>query len=110
MAATGRLLLALGLLTHLVLLASVFDIYFTSPLVHGMTPQRPLQPPPARRLVLVSADGLRADKFYSRAIDGRPLAPFLTLVLTAGSALGGRLQYCWLGSPNAFVISTQIFV
>ncbi|XP_043199492.1 GPI ethanolamine phosphate transferase 1-like [Amphibalanus amphitrite] len=72
-----RLLLPLGLVTHLVFLASIFDIYFTSPIVHGMAPQKPLQPPPAARLVLISADGLRADKFYSRGADGRPLAPFL---------------------------------
>ena len=73
----SRLLLALGLITHLVCLGSVFDIYFTSPIVHGMAPQRPLKPPPAARLVFISADGLRADKFYSRGADGRPLAPFL---------------------------------
>ncbi|XP_007933733.2 GPI ethanolamine phosphate transferase 1 [Orycteropus afer afer] len=67
----------LGLLVHLVFFASIFDIYFTSPLVHGMTPQFTPLPPPARRLVLFVADGLRADALYKLDEDGSSRAPFL---------------------------------
>ncbi|XP_021913441.1 GPI ethanolamine phosphate transferase 1-like isoform X2 [Zootermopsis nevadensis] len=49
---------------HVVFLVSVFDIYFKSPIVHGMTPQSSPLEPPARRLVLMVADGLRADFFF----------------------------------------------
>lgn len=47
-------LLALGVLFHLVYIGTVFDCYFTSPIVHGMKPYKvPLSRPPAKRLVLI---------------------------------------------------------
>ena len=43
-----------------------------------MLPQHPTHgPPPAKRLVLLVADGLRADTFYSVDSSGRTLAPYL---------------------------------
>lgn len=71
------LFFALGLLVHFVFFASIFDIYFTSPLVHGMTPQLTPLPPPAKRLVLFVADGLRADALYELDEDGNSRAPFI---------------------------------
>lgn len=70
-----------GLLVHCVFLASIFDIYFTSPLVHGMTPQRTPLPPPAKRLVLFVADGLRADALYELEDNGTSQAPFLRSII-----------------------------
>uniref|UniRef100_A0A674IN86 GPI ethanolamine phosphate transferase 1 n=1 Tax=Terrapene triunguis TaxID=2587831 RepID=A0A674IN86_9SAUR len=70
-----------GLLVHCVFLASIFDIYFTSPLVHGMTPQRTPLPPPAKRLVLFIADGLRADTLYELDDNGTPQAPYLRNII-----------------------------
>ncbi|XP_074842044.1 GPI ethanolamine phosphate transferase 1 isoform X2 [Carettochelys insculpta] len=70
-----------GLLVHCVFLASIFDIYFTSPLVHGMTPHRTPLPPPAKRLVLFVADGLRADVLYELDYDGTPRAPYLRKII-----------------------------
>lgn len=75
------LFFALGLLVHFVFFASIFDIYFTSPLVHGMTPQSTPLPPPAKRLVLFVADGLRADAFYELDEDGNSRAPFIRNVI-----------------------------
>ncbi|XP_006837639.1 PREDICTED: GPI ethanolamine phosphate transferase 1 [Chrysochloris asiatica] len=76
----------LGLLVHLVFFASIFDIYFTSPLVHGMTPQFTPLPPPARRLVLIVADGLRADSLYELDDDGKSRAPFIrNIIMHEGS-------------------------
>ncbi|XP_075069043.1 GPI ethanolamine phosphate transferase 1 [Mixophyes fleayi] len=74
------------LLVHLVFFFSIFDIYFTSPLVHGMTPQRTLFPPPAKRLVLFVADGLRADTFFELDENGASRAPYLrNIIQTKGS-------------------------
>ncbi|XP_013796231.1 GPI ethanolamine phosphate transferase 1 isoform X2 [Apteryx mantelli] len=70
-----------GLLVHCVFLASIFDIYFTSPLVHGMTPQQTPLPPPGKRLVLFVADGLRADSLYELDSNGTSRAPFLRSIL-----------------------------
>ncbi|XP_073406292.1 GPI ethanolamine phosphate transferase 1 isoform X1 [Dendrobates tinctorius] len=75
-----------GLIVHFVFFTSIFDIYFTSPLVHGMTPQRTLLLPPAKRLVLFVADGLRADTFFELDEHGLPRAPYLrNIIHTKGS-------------------------
>ncbi len=82
--------LALAVVFHLVYIYSIFDIYFVSPIVHGMRPYRvELDRAPAKRLVLYVGDGLRADKAFQSFPDPsppdpanadltpRPLAPFL---------------------------------
>ncbi|KAI9189512.1 Glycosyl phosphatidyl inositol anchor synthesis [Blastocladiella emersonii ATCC 22665] len=66
-------LLLLGVLFHAIYAVSIFDIYFTSPVVRGMSPAAPTLTPPARRVVLMVADGLRADTLFANA----SRAPFL---------------------------------
>ena len=46
-------LVALGIALHAVYMLSIFDIYFKSPIVHGMDPVPPRFTPPAKRLVLL---------------------------------------------------------
>ncbi|XP_017049740.1 GPI ethanolamine phosphate transferase 1 [Drosophila ficusphila] len=57
-----------ALVVHVLLLGSIFVIYFRSPVITGLTPQkRPLfygLEPPANRLVLIVLDGFRADSFF----------------------------------------------
>ncbi|XP_023578925.1 GPI ethanolamine phosphate transferase 1 isoform X2 [Octodon degus] len=80
------LFFTLGLFVHFVFFASIFDIYFTSPLVHGMTPRFTSLPPPARRLVLFVADGLRADTLYELDENGNSRAPFIrNIIMHEGS-------------------------
>lgn len=68
-----------GLTVHVVFFLSIFDIYFTSPLVHGMTPHASPLAPPASRLVLVVADGLRADSLFTLMHNDSSKTPFLRL-------------------------------
>nr|XP_060630689.1 GPI ethanolamine phosphate transferase 1 [Anolis sagrei ordinatus] len=76
-----RVFIVAGLLVHCVFLISIFDIYFTSPLVHGMTPHQTPLPPPAQRLVLLVADGLRADSLYELDDNGTSNAPYLRNII-----------------------------
>ncbi|XP_041669606.1 GPI ethanolamine phosphate transferase 1 [Cheilinus undulatus] len=78
----------IGLTVHVVFFISIFDIYFTSPLVHGMTPRSTPLPPPASRLVLLVADGLRADSFYTLLPNGSSRAPFLRRVIEESGTWG----------------------
>ncbi|XP_051538837.1 GPI ethanolamine phosphate transferase 1-like isoform X2 [Myxocyprinus asiaticus] len=77
-----------GLMVHVVFFLSIFDIYFTSPLVHGMTPQRIPLPPPAKRLVLFVADGLRADSLFKPDDNGTFRAPYLRTVIEEAGTWG----------------------
>ena len=49
-------LLVLGVLFHLVYIGTVFDCYFTSPVVHGMRQYRSPQPQAKRLVLIVGAD------------------------------------------------------
>ncbi|XP_030764800.1 GPI ethanolamine phosphate transferase 1 [Sitophilus oryzae] len=76
-------IIILGLLIHFLILFAVFDIYFSSPLDHGMKLVKSISHPPAKRLVLFVADGLRAEAVYGRNTDR---IPFLTsIILNNGS-------------------------
>uniref|UniRef100_A0A3Q3VWY2 GPI ethanolamine phosphate transferase 1 n=1 Tax=Mola mola TaxID=94237 RepID=A0A3Q3VWY2_MOLML len=88
-----------GLTVHVVFFLSIFDIYFTSPLVHGMPPHATPLAPPASRLVLVVADGLRADSLFTLLPNGSSRAPYLRLCDRREGLLGcvshTRLHLHW---------------
>lgn len=81
-------LIIVGLAVHTVFFYSIFDIYFTSPIVHGMTPHSSSSPAPAKRLVLFSADGLRADKMLELDEKGETRIPYLRSVIEEKGAWG----------------------
>lgn len=76
-------IIILGLLVHILLLLAVFDVYFSSPLDHGMTQQKSIDNPSAKRLVLLVADGLRAEAVYHK--DAELRIPFLSQMKKNGS-------------------------
>ncbi|EIW74837.1 PigN-domain-containing protein [Coniophora puteana RWD-64-598 SS2] len=86
-------LLAIGLVFHVVYIASVFDCYFVSPVVHGMQPFN-AGFSEAKRLVLIVGDGLRADSLFSpdafASIPSRPdvVAPYLMDIAQNRGAFG----------------------
>ena len=71
------LVIAVGMAVHAIFFFSIFEIYFATPLVNGMTPHRSPLKPPAKRLVFIVADGLRADKIMEIMPNGKSPAPFL---------------------------------
>ncbi|XP_061569816.1 GPI ethanolamine phosphate transferase 1 [Cololabis saira] len=78
----------IGLTVHVVFFLSIFDIYFTSPLVHGMTPQSTPLESPASRLVLFVADGLRADSLFTLLPNGSSRTPYLRTVIEGTGTWG----------------------
>ncbi|VDL92562.1 unnamed protein product [Schistocephalus solidus] len=69
----SRLRLSLSVLLYLILFYSIFDIYYTSPLVHGIKPIRPDAPPLVRNVVFIVTDGLRVDKLFTENMDDTPI-------------------------------------
>lgn len=83
--------LVLSLAFHCVYIVSIFDIYFRTPLVTGLSPVAPSSlTPPARRLVLFVGDGLRADKcFENDPATGAARSPFLREVIAKERGVWG---------------------
>ncbi|GMH32997.1 hypothetical protein BSKO_00831 [Bryopsis sp. KO-2023] len=71
------LLVAVGTVVHLALTYSVIDIHFQTPVVRGIEPVGFRGAPAAKRVFLIVADGLRADKLFEFDGDGKPRAPYL---------------------------------
>ncbi|EPS44914.1 hypothetical protein H072_1105 [Dactylellina haptotyla CBS 200.50] len=90
--------LAIAAIFHFAYIWSIFDIYFVSPIVHGMRHHSSGVEAPAKRLFFIVGDGFRADKCFQSHIppflkDGedprpRPLAPFLRSRVTQEGSFG----------------------
>jgi phosphatidylinositol glycan class N len=99
------ILLILGAMFYLLYMMSIFDIYFRSPIVHGMVPisvenleeefaknygihfKNELKAP-SKRVVLIVSDGLRADKLFGFDESGKTRAPYLRKIITSKGSWG----------------------
>ncbi len=62
-----------SIILYLLLFYSIFDIYYTSPLVHGVSYQRPFAPGLVKNVVFMVADGLRVDKLFTENMKDTPV-------------------------------------
>lgn len=67
-----KLLIICAVFIHILFLLSVFYIYFRSIIVQGLHPLKDLDDAPAKRLVLIVSDGLRAESFFHQNCDRTP--------------------------------------
>ncbi|ETN77754.1 hypothetical protein NECAME_10846 [Necator americanus] len=75
-----------GVVIHLVLIYSIFDIYYTSPIVTGVPAHEiTTQQAPAKRLVVITADGLRLDAFSKNP----DKSPFLHSIIRERKGMSG---------------------
>lgn len=80
-----KALIALSIVLHILFLLSVFYIYFRSIIVPNLKPLQDLENAPAKRLVLIVSDGLRAESFFDQNCNR---TPFLKRVLIHKGIIG----------------------
>lgn len=80
-----KVLIVLSILLHILFLLSVFYIYFRSIIVPELKPLNNLNDAPAKRVVLIVADGLRAESFFDKNCSR---TPFLKNVLLTKGMIG----------------------
>ncbi|CAL8099098.1 unnamed protein product [Calicophoron daubneyi] len=72
-----------SIIVYLVLFYSIFDIYYTSPLVRGVHPIPLNTTPLATHLIFIVSDGLRADKLFGGTMENNPFLK--SIILNNGS-------------------------
>ncbi|VDL61271.1 unnamed protein product [Hymenolepis diminuta] len=68
----SRLRSVLSVVLYILLFYSIFDVYYTSPLVHRGSYERPSVPNLVKTVVFIVADGLRYDRLYTEDMEDTP--------------------------------------
>lgn len=76
-----KVLIGIGIIIQIVLLASIFDIYFTSPIIRGVAPVENNAPSQCKRVVVISVDGLRLDALLEDDEINGPVAPYIRWIM-----------------------------
>ena len=89
-------LVLLGICLHALLIYSIFDIHFQTPLVHGMEPVQADFDAPAKRLVVIVADGLRqgGGAGWHRLDPALKAFGFNSLIVHPFQAIGFKISTC----------------
>lgn len=77
---TSRLRSVLSVILYILLFYSIFDVYYTSPLVHRGSYERPSVPSLVKTVVFIVADGLRYDKLYTEDMEDTPTLRYLLII------------------------------
>ncbi|KAL5971998.1 GPI ethanolamine phosphate transferase 1 [Taenia solium] len=80
---SSRLRTLSSVVLYILLFYSIFDVYYTSPLVHGMGYKRPSSPGLVDTVVFIVADGLRYDKLFTGEMENTPT--LRSIILNEGS-------------------------
>ena len=108
-----------GVALHALLIYAMFDVHFITPLVHGMEPTTADFAAPASRLVVIVADGLRADRLFELEdapgddpdAPRVPRAPFLPVwrnpAAAGASATPGRPRNLAPGTSRSWLAFTR---
>lgn len=70
--APSKLFSFLSAALYILLFYSIFDVYYTSPLIHGIGYERPSVPSLVNTVVFIVADGLRYDKIFTVKMEEAP--------------------------------------
>ncbi|KAG5669225.1 hypothetical protein PVAND_017117 [Polypedilum vanderplanki] len=80
-----KFLVTFAIFLHFLFLLSIFYIYFRTIIVQDLKPLKSLDNPPAKRLVLIVSDGLRAESFFDQNYNR---TPFLKNILLTRGLIG----------------------
>ncbi|XP_047126028.1 GPI ethanolamine phosphate transferase 1 isoform X1 [Hydra vulgaris] len=78
--------LTLGAIVHLLYLSSVFYIYFKSPIINNVKRATVQSTSPAKRVILIVADGLQAEKAFDLKYKSK--TPFLRSIIEHNGSWG----------------------
>lgn len=99
----------LSIILYILLFYSIFDVYYTSPLVHRGTYDRPSVPSLVKTVVFIVADGLRYDKLFTINMEDAPTLRYYPSVFLFETFIFS-IKYAILCKTCVFVQNWRLFI